>query len=151
MAYEPKQLLVALKAFARSNPLPLDKDEIWESLDAAYEYAKSATAYAGQTIKVLVDGKYKTYVLNGEAGAYTLDEVGNTTVSGDGKQYVQVVEVLPQENQEQGVIYITGDYKGYLWNGTDFTLIFEDLSEAFVNAVTESKAYTDDALTIVEF
>ena len=32
---ETKNLLVAVKAFARANALPLDKDEVWESLSEA--------------------------------------------------------------------------------------------------------------------
>ena len=52
---ESKNLLVAVKAYARANPLPLDKDEVWESLSAAQTYLQSPSAYAGQTIKVLMD------------------------------------------------------------------------------------------------
>ena len=65
MAIETKNLLVAVKAYARGNAIPLDSSEVHESLEAAQTYAKSATTYAGQTIKVLQNGKYETYVLNG--------------------------------------------------------------------------------------
>lgn len=125
MAIESKNLLVAVKAFARGNALPLDKDEVWGSLLEAQTYAQSPTAYAGQTIKALVDGKYKTYVLNGEAGAYTLDEVGAIS-STDLKQYVQVVTSLPEDNQMEGVIYInTTDSKGYIWTSSNWKVVFE--------------------------
>ena len=125
MAIESKNLLVAVKAFARGNALPLDKDEVWGSLQEAQTYAQSPTAYAGQTVKALVDGKYKTYVLNGSAGAYTLDEVGAIS-SSDLKQYVKVVTELPEESQEEGVVYInTTDSKGYIWTSSQWKVVFE--------------------------
>lgn len=127
MAIETKNLLVAVKAYARGNAIPLDSSEIHDSLQAAQTYAKSATAYAGQTIKVLQGGKYETYVLNGSKGAYTLDKIG--VDQSQLKNYVQVVASLPEKgNAEQGVIYInTTDSKGYIYNGTDFKVVFEDV------------------------
>lgn len=64
MTIESKDLLVAIKAFSRGEKLPLDASEIHDSLEQAQAYAQSPTAYAGQTIKVLQNGKYETYVLN---------------------------------------------------------------------------------------
>ena len=66
MAYtnDSSKLLVAVKAYARGNALPLDNSEVYASKAEAESYAASATAYAGQTIKVLEDGKYITYVLD---------------------------------------------------------------------------------------
>lgn len=127
MAIETKNLLVAVKAYARGNAIPLDSSEIHESLEAAQTYAKSATAYAGQTIKVLQNGKYETYVLNGSKGAYTLDKIG--VDQSQLKNYVQVVSALPETSSaEQGVIYInTTDSKGYIYNGTKFKVVFEDV------------------------
>lgn len=59
-----KDLLVAVKSFARANPLPLDKDEIWDSVEAAEAYMQGPTAYPGQSIKVLMeDGKYKLFTV----------------------------------------------------------------------------------------
>lgn len=127
MAIETKNLLVAVKAYARGNAIPLDSSEVHESLEAAQTYAKSATAYAGQTIKVLQNGKYETYVLNGSKGAYTLDKIG--VDQSQLKNYVQVVSALPETSSaEQGVIYInTTDSKGYIYNGTKFKVVFEDV------------------------
>ena len=127
MAIETKNLLVAVKAYARGNAIPLDSSEIHESLEAAQTYAKSATAYAGQTIKVLQNDKYETYVLNGSKGAYTLDKIG--VDQSQLKNYVQVVSALPETSSaEQGVIYInTTDSKGYIYNGTGFKVVFEDV------------------------
>lgn len=127
MAIETKNLLVAVKAYARGNAIPLDSSEVHESIEAAQTYAKSATAYAGQTIKVLQNGKYETYVLNGSKGAYTLDKIG--VDQSQLKNYVQVVSALPETSSaEQGVIYInTTDSKGYIYNGTEFKVVFEDV------------------------
>lgn len=128
MAIESKNLLVAVKAYARGNALPLDASEVYESLADAQAYAQSATAYAGQTIKVLQDGKYISYVLNGSKGAYTLSKVG--VDASEIKNFVQVVTVLPETaNAEQGVIYVnTTDNKGYIFNGTNFTTVFENVT-----------------------
>lgn len=60
---ESKDLMVAVKSFARANPLPLDKDEIWESKSAAEAYIQGSTAYPGQTLKVLINGKYMIYTV----------------------------------------------------------------------------------------
>lgn len=145
MAIESKNLLVAVKAFARGNALPLDKDEVWGSFMEAQTYAHGPTAYAGQTIKALVDGKYKTYVLNGSSGSYELDEVGAVS-SSDLKQYVKIVDNLPGSSQEEGIIYInTTDSKGYIWTSGSWKPVFENV-EYLIERVTilessiESKA-----------
>lgn len=71
------KLLVAVKAYARGNALPLDNSEVYGSKAEAESYAASATAYAGQTIKVLEDGKYVSYVLDPKAeGGFSLTRVG---------------------------------------------------------------------------
>ena len=64
MAIPSSDKLVVVKAFAMGNPLPLDAREIWDSLAEAKAYAASnATAYAGQTIKVVEDGVVTVYNL----------------------------------------------------------------------------------------
>lgn len=73
------KLLVAVKAYARGNALPLDNSEVYASKALAEAYAQNnGTAYAGQTIKVLEDGKYITYVLDpkAEGTGYNLTKVG---------------------------------------------------------------------------
>nr|DAH56348.1 MAG TPA: hypothetical protein [Caudoviricetes sp.] len=126
MAIDSKQLLVAIKSYARGNAIPLDSSEVYDTLAAAKEYASSATAYAGQTIKALVDGKYKSYVLQPSEAGYTLEEVGAVQQS-DLKQYVQVVNELPKTGQEQGVIYIVGTV-GQIWTGTAWKIVFKEVS-----------------------
>lgn len=144
MAIDAKNLVVAAKIYSRGIALPLDASEVYSTKEEALAYAASPTAYAGQTIKVLENGKYESYVLNGEAGAYTLDKIGVDTSMV--KNYVQVVASLPGEGQEQGVIYInTADNKGYIWDGSAYKVIFENvetedgssLSEQLANITTE--------------
>ena len=128
MAYQTNQLLVAVKAFSRANPLPIDSTSVYDSLSEAQTYAQAANAYAGQLITVKEDGAYNAYILDGEAGSYTLSKVGVDASAV--KNYVQVVTELPSTGQEQGVIYVnTTDNKGYIYNGSDFTTIFEDTTD----------------------
>ncbi len=124
MTIESKDLLVAIKAFSRGEKLPLDASEIHDSLEQAQTYAQSPTAYAGQTIKVLQNGKYETYVLNPSGDSLVLEKVGVDASAV--KNYVQIVENLPEAGQEQGVIYIQGT-TGSIWNGASFQTIFTDL------------------------
>ena len=126
MAIDSKQLLVAIKSYARGNAIPLDSSEVYDTLASAKEYASSATAYAGQTIKALVDGKYKSYVLQPSETGYVLEEVGAVQQS-DLKQYVQVVDELPKTGQEQGIIYIVGTV-GQIWTGTAWKVVFKEVS-----------------------
>ena len=146
MAIESKNLLVAVKAYSRANPLPLDADEVHGSLAEAQAYAAGATAYPGQTIKALVDGEYVSFVLNGTKAPFTLSKVGSSVDDTDLKNYVQVVEALPEHGMEQGVIYVnTADKKGYIYNGTEFVVIFQDVQTAVEELETkiEEKAPLD--------
>lgn len=142
MAYESKDLVVAVKAYSRSSNLPLDASSVYGSLAEAQTYLSSPTAYAGQLVTAkLEDGKYHTYVLDGDKAPYSLTEVGSNLDESLVKNYVQVVTELPQEGQEQGVIYInTTDGTGYIWNGSDWKEIFEDVAatDAKIDAIEQS-------------
>ena len=128
MAYQTNQLLVAVKAFSRANPLPIDSTSVYDSLSEAQTYAQAANAYAGQLITVKEGDTYNAYILDGEAGSYSLSKVGVDASAV--KNYVQVVTELPSTGQEQGVIYVnTTDNKGYIYDGSDFTAIFEDTTD----------------------
>lgn len=76
MNIDAKNKLVAIKSFARGNALPLDSSEIYDSYEEALEYANSPTAYVGQTIKVLENGKYHTYVIQPFNDGHMLEETG---------------------------------------------------------------------------
>ena len=132
---ESKNLLVWVKAMSRGQALPLDASEIYDSYDAATAYAGTATAYAGQTIKALLDdGKYHSYVLQPSDAGYTLDEVGAVKAE-DMKQDVQIVEALPASGQEQGILYIV-DTTGSIWTGSTWKTVFKDIT-ADVTAVSD--------------
>ena len=143
MAIDSKQLLVAIKSYARGNAIPLDSSEVYDTLASAKEYASSATAYAGQTIKALVNGKYKSYVLQPSEGGYTLEEVGAVQQS-DLKQYVQVVNELPKTGQEQGIIYIVGTV-GQIWTGTAWKVIFKEVSSQ-VDQLSDKVTKIEDSI-----
>lgn len=147
MAIPTNQLVVAAKVYSRAVSAPLDASSVYESLGEAQSYAKNPIAYAGQVITVKEGDKYNAYILDGEAGSYTLSKVGVDASAV--KNYVQVVSSLPGEGQEQGVIYInTTDSKGYIYDGSEFQVIFEDvtneegqsLSEQLENLKTELAA-----------
>lgn len=127
MAIESKNLLVWVKAMSRGQALPLDASEIYSSLAEAESYASSsAIAYPGQTIKALTeDGKYHSYVLQPSEAGYVLEEVGAVNES-DLKQYVMVVDSLPESGQEQGILYIC-DTTGSIWNGSAWKTVFNDV------------------------
>ena len=127
MAIDAKNLVVAAKVYSRGVALPLDASSVYESLGEAQSYAQNPIAYAGQVITVKEGDAYNAYILNGEAGAYTLSKVGVDESAI--KNYVQVVSELPSAGQEQGVIYInTTDNKGYIYTGVEFKVIFEDIT-----------------------
>ena len=136
MAIESKNLLVWVKAMSRGQALPLDASEIYSTLAEAQNYASnSAIAYAGQTIKALTeDGKYHSYVLQPSEAGYVLEEVGAVNES-DLKQYVMVVEALPESGQIEGILYIC-DTDGYVWTGSAWRKVFWDVSSD-VSAVSD--------------
>lgn len=127
--YEVKELLTVVKSYARSNPLALDSTALWDTQAEAENYAKQANAYAGQIITAKVDGEYKPFILQGENGNCTINPLGADP--SQLKQYV-IVGTRPDSNQEQGVIYIENNI-GYIWNGSDWSKVFEDVSSSITD------------------
>ena len=127
MAIDSKNLLVWVKAMSRGQALPLDASEIYASLAEAQNYAStSAIAYAGQTVKAMTeDGKYHSYTLQPSEAGYTLEEIGAIKQS-DIKQYVMIVDALPESGQEQGILYIC-DTTGSIWTGSTWKTVFHDV------------------------
>ena len=128
MAIDSKNLLVWVKAMSRGQALPLDASEVYASFAEAQNYATtSAIAYAGQTVKAMTeDGKYHEYILQPSEAGYTLEEVGAIKQS-DLKQYVMVVDALPESGQEQGILYIC-DTTGSIWTGSEWKNVFWDVT-----------------------
>ena len=140
MAIESKNLLVWVKAMSRGQGFPLDASEIYSTLAEAENYASnSAIAYGGQTVKALTeDGKYHSYVLQPSESGYTLEEVGAVNES-DLKQYVMVVDALPESGQVEGILYINNT-DGYVWTGSAWRKVFWDVTSdvtAVSNRVSE--------------
>ena len=145
MAIESKNLLVWVKAMSRGQALPLDASEIYSTLAEAQNYASnSAIAYAGQTIKALTeDGKYHSYVLQPSEAGYVLEEIGSANES-DLKQYVMVVEALPESGQIEGILYICNT-DGYVWTGSAWRKVFWDVSSD-VSAVSDRVTALEGAI-----
>lgn len=172
MAIDSTKLLVAVKAYSRGNALPLDASSVHETLAAAQTYAESAIAYGGQVVTALVNGEYKAYMLQpkAEGTGFNLSPIG---IDGEidptkVKEYVKVVDTLPEADQEQGVIYInTTDNKGYIYTGSGFKVVFEQVENlkatieaiqakldgltgdgegSVKKALEDAKAYTDTAV-----
>ena len=142
---DSKNLLVWVKAMSRGQALPLDASEIHESLAAAQTYAASAIAYEGQTVKAkLEDGKYHEYILQPSDAGYVLEEVGAVNES-DLKQYVQIVDALPESGQIEGILYINNT-DGYIWTGSAWRKVFWDVT-ASVEAVDKK---VDDLSAVVD-
>lgn len=74
------QKLVAVKAYARGNAIPLDASSTYDSIDEATTYATtSPVAYEGQLITAIEDGVPKAYALKKETVGYSLAAVGLTS------------------------------------------------------------------------
>ena len=145
MAIESKNLLVWVKAMSRGQALPLDASEIYSTLAEAQNYASnSAIAYAGQTVKALTeDGKYHSYVLQPSEAGYTLEEIGAVNQS-DLKQYVMVVESLPESGQLEGILYICNT-DGYVRTGRALRKVFWHVSSD-VSAVSDPVTTLEGAI-----
>lgn len=127
--YTENQLLTVVKAYARSAALPIDSSSVWDTKAEADNYAKQANAYGGQIITAKVDGKFKPFILQGENGNCTIEPLGADPSTL--KQYVQV-GTRPESGQEQGVIYIDNNV-GYIWNGSEWNKVFEDVSASIAD------------------
>lgn len=66
----------------RGNPAPVDTTAVWYAKAELETYAASgATAYVGQILTLVADGKCEAYMISNEAG--TLIKLASTTASGD--------------------------------------------------------------------
>ena len=66
----------------RGNPIPLDTTAVWYNKTELETYAASgATAYVGQVLTLIADGRAEAYMISNEAG--TLVKLAQTTATGD--------------------------------------------------------------------
>lgn len=99
------------------------KMETFNSVEEANIYLTAdESAYAGELISVLVKGKYKTYRVQIAESGLELEDLENGS-----KEYVKIVESLPDHDQEEGVIYISGT-TGSIWTGLEWKTVFEDVA-----------------------
>ena len=155
MTIETKNLLTVIKAYARANKLPLDSTEIWDSFAEAQDYLNNPVAYAGQTIKIKNNGQYKMYIIQEDGDSLVLQEISAQAKT---KQFVQIVNELPQNGQEEGVLYLNKlDKTGSFWNGSAYETIIPNASEKIESRIgeipsdTTVKSYIDSKFVIKEF
>lgn len=78
----------------RTNPLPLDKNAVFESEEALDSYISGVLSYPGQPVAVVTANETKFYILGyDDKGALTKQEVGKPT-KGDGASII-----LDEENK----------------------------------------------------
>lgn len=83
----------------RQDAFSMDPTEIWPSLEAAQEYARSnPTAYVGQELAVIVNGEAQRYFIKNAAG----DLVGNGGGSIDEASIASDAEVTEMLNDVFG-------------------------------------------------
>ena len=86
----------------RGNPAPVDTTAVWYDKTELENYAKSgATAYVGQMLTLVADGKCEAYMISNEAG--TLIKLASTTASGD-----LASDVATLQTQVEGLIEKVG-------------------------------------------
>lgn len=86
----------------RGNPAPVDTTAVWYNKTELETYAQSgATAYVGQVLTLVADGKCEAYMISNEAG--TLIKLASTTASGD-----LASDVATLQSQVEGLIEKVG-------------------------------------------
>lgn len=86
----------------RGNPAPVDTTAVWYNKTELETYAQSgATAYVGQVLTLVADGKCEAYMISNEAG--TLIKLASTTASGD-----LAGDVATLQSQVEGLIEKVG-------------------------------------------
>lgn len=173
---DSKDLVVALKSFARANSLPLDVYEVWDSLEEAKEYSKSPLAYPGQTLKIkMEDGKYHTFIIqfneNKELEVEKLPtneelvpEIKDAIVKKHSHSNMDILETFTktQEETDTAIKNVVNYVKQRIGNiSKDVTLKDyidtaistgdAELIKAIAAALEEAKTHTDNSLIIYEF
>lgn len=128
--FDSTNVITLLKAYSRSNPLPIDSTMVQDSIASATTYASAANAYAGQILSVLDTdtNTYKIYILQPGEGGYTLTEYKSGSDEAE-FEYVKVVSELPGSGMVEGCLYInTTDKTGSIYDGSEFVQVFKDVS-----------------------
>lgn len=99
---------IIYNSLVRMGNFPLTDTEVFSSKTNAQLYVTtSGTAYAGQVISVFEEGKYVQYIVQPDGDNLKLALITSDISGCDLKNYVQVVEALPEHSAaEENVIYV---------------------------------------------
>ena len=81
--FQAANLMSFAKSFARLNGQPLDKSEIWYSLEEAQAYALTDAAYVGQILAVIDTENSKVDYFGIQNVSGELKSIGSTNIPGD--------------------------------------------------------------------
>lgn len=125
----------------RGNPIPLDTTAVWYDKTELETYAASgATAYVGQVLTLVADGKCEAYMISSEAG--TLVKLAQTTASGD-----LATDVSNLQTQVDNLTKAVGSAAA---EGTEASGLYKLIAdvEAMAKACLESVEAGDNSITI---
>lgn len=125
----------------RGNPIPLDTTAVWYDKTELETYAASgATAYVGQVLTLVADGKCEAYMISSEAG--TLVKLAQTTATGD-----LATDVSNLQTQVGNLTKAVGSAAA---EGTEASGLYKLIAdvEAVAKARLESVEAGDNSITI---
>lgn len=148
--FQAANLMSFAKSFARLNGQPLDKSEIWYSLEEAQIYAKTDAAYVGQILAV-IDTENNTVDYFGIQNASgDLKSVGSTDIPEDINEAIKELNDLL--TAEGGLIDQIDDVKNIIGapsnDSQSASGIYEEIEE--VKNQLDTKANTADVYTKTE-
>lgn len=127
----------------RTNPLPLDKNAVFDTYDNALTYAKGVLAYPGQFIAVVGETAVEAYLITVAGGANaTLVKLAATIASGD-----LASDVAALQTKVNGIVTEIGKAAG---TDTEATGLYKLIAEAkaAADAKVASVAATDNTITV---
>ena len=125
----------------RGNPAPVDTTAVWYNKTELETYAASgATAYVGQILTLVADGKCEAYMISNEAG--TLVKLAQTTVTGD-----LASDVANLQTQVEGLVEKVGSAAVGDTAASGLYKLIADV-EAVAKARLESVEAGDNSVTI---
>lgn len=125
----------------RGNPIPLDTTAVWYNKTELETYAASgATAYVGQILTLVADGKCEAYMISSEAG--TLVKLAQTTATGD-----LATDVTNLQTQVSNLTKAIGSAAA---EGTEASGLYKLIAdvEATANGKVSSVSAADTSVTI---
>lgn len=125
----------------RGNPAPVDTTAVWYNKTDLETYAASgATAYVGQVLTLVADGKCEAYMISNEAG--TLIKLASTTASGD-----LASDVATLQSQVADLISKVGNAGDA---ETQPTGLYKEIADvlAIANAKVSSVSASDNSITV---